>query len=132
MKSERNISETHTTESGGTLSAALAVGLVGVVFTLIAPYALGPGTRVGVALGALIAVLNLLALGYIVRGVVRGNGMSWGVIGALKLGALLFVAFIVLKNHWASVLSLAMGFAAMPFGIALSQLGRTSPARRES
>ena len=132
MKSEGNTSETNPSEGGGTLSAVLAVALVGVVFTLIAPYAIGSGTRVGVALGAGIAVLNLLALSYVVRGVVRGNGMSWGVIGALKLGALLFVAFIVLKNHWASVLSLAMGFAAMPFGIVLSQLGRTSPARRES
>ena len=132
MKSEGNISETSATESGGTLSAVLAVALVGVVFTLIAPFAIGPGTRLGVALGAGIAVLNLLGLSYVVRGVVRGNGMSWGVIGALKLGALLFVAFIVLKNHWASVLSLAMGFAAMPFGIALSQLQKSSPARRES
>lgn len=132
MKSDGNISETSTTESGGTQSAVLAVALVGVLFTLIAPYAIGPGTRVGVALGALVAVLNLLALSYIVRGVVRGNGMSWGVIGSLKLGALLFVAFIVLKNQWASVLSLAMGFAAMPFGIVLAQLQKTSPARRES
>jgi hypothetical protein len=131
VKSEGSI-ETATSEGHGALQAVLAVALVGLLFTLIAPFAIGPGTRLGVAIGSGIAVLNLVALSLVVRGFVRGNGLPWGIVGALKLAVLLFAAFIVLKNQWATALSLAMGFASMPFGIVLSQLVRTSPTRRES
>ena len=63
-------------------------------------------------------------------GFLRGAGLPWGAFGALKFAALLFVVFIVLKNGWAEVTPLVLGYASLPIGIVVGQLGR-SPSRQK-
>jgi hypothetical protein len=104
---------------------------VAVVLTLSAPFIIGREHVRGVAIGGVLAALNLAAIGLVVRGVVRGALLSWGSLAGVKFALLLFVTWVVLKNHWAGVLPLALGYAALPLGIVVGQLTRAAPARRE-
>jgi hypothetical protein len=105
--------------------------IAGGVMTLLAPFVVGGRDTLGVAIGAGIAVANLWAIANVVRGLVRGAALPWGAIAPLKFAALLFVVWIVLKNHWASVGPLALGYAALPIGIVIGQLRGGAPVSRE-
>lgn len=107
------------------------VAVVGIALTLLAPFVVGMRDAVGVAIGAAIGVANLWAIANVVRGLVRGNATPWGVVATLKFAALLFVVWIVLKNHWAAAGPLALGYAALPLGIVIGQLRASAPAREE-
>jgi hypothetical protein len=104
---------------------------VAVVLTLTAPFVVGREHMPGVAIGGALATLNLAAIALVVRGVMRGALLSWGSLAGVKFALLLFVTWVVLKNHWAGVLPLALGYAALPLGIVVGQLTRTQPVRRE-
>jgi len=119
------------TDPESTMALVWPVAAVGGVFALLSPFVLGGHNAVGVGIGALIGVGNLWSIASVVRGLVRGNALPWSLVAALKFAALLFVVFIVLKNHWASAVALALGYAALPVGIVIGQLGRSAPARRE-
>jgi hypothetical protein len=108
-----------------------AVAVAGVVLTLLSPFAFDGKTMQGVAIGAALAFGNLYAIAAIVRGFLRGAGLPWGVFGAVKFAALLFVIWIVLKNGWATVVPLVLGYAALPLGIVAGQLGRSVPSRQK-
>jgi hypothetical protein len=119
------------TDGEPVLPLLVPVAIAGAVLTLLAPFTFSePGSTLGVAIGAVLAVANLWAVALVVRGFLRGQGLSWGPIGALKFGALLFAVAIVLKNQWADALPLAAGYAALPLGIVFGQLSRRSPARQ--
>jgi hypothetical protein len=107
-----------------------AVAVVSVALTLLAPFAFGKAIVLGVAIGGALAFANLYAIALIVRGFMRGAGLPWGVFGAFKFAALLFVVWIVLKNGWADVLPLVLGYASLPLGIVIGQLGR-GPSRQK-
>lgn len=113
------------------LSLLGPVLVVGATLTLLAPFVVGSRDAAGVAIGAAIGAANLWAIANVVRGLVRGAGLPWGVLATLKFGALLFVVWIVLKNHWAAVGPLALGYAALPLGIVIGQLraGARVPVR---
>jgi hypothetical protein len=104
---------------------------VAIVLTLSAPFIVGHEQMPGVAIGGVLAALNLAAIGLVVRGVMRGALLSWGSLAGVKFALLLFVTWVVLKNHWAGVLPLALGYASLPLGIVVGQLTRAAPARRE-
>jgi hypothetical protein len=107
----------------GSLLAPVAVA--GVVLTLLAPLVFSAGrSTLGVALGAVLAVANLWAVALVIRGLSRGAGLPWGIVAAVKFGALLFIVAIVLKNHWAEALPLSLGYASLPIGVVLGQLFR--------
>lgn len=105
--------------------------VVGAVLTLLAPFVVGSRDALGVAIGAAIGAANLWAIANVVRGLVRGSALPWGAVATLKFGALLFVVWVVLKNHWAAVGPLALGYAALPLGIVVGQLraGAGAPAK---
>jgi hypothetical protein len=105
--------------------------VVGAMLTALSPFVVGARDALGVAIGALIGAANLWAIANVVRGLVRGGAASWGAVAALKFGALVFVVWIVLKNHWAAVGPLALGFAYLPLGIVIGQLRGNAPARGE-
>jgi hypothetical protein len=107
-----------------------AVAVAAGVLTLLAPFVIGTRAMLGVAIGGALAVANLYAITAIVRGFLRGAGLPWGAFGALKFAALLFVVFIVLKNGWAEVTPLVLGYASLPIGIVVGQLGR-GPSRQK-
>ena len=103
---------------------------VGALLVALAPFVLGvEHARLGVAIGALLAAANLAAIGFVVRGVMRGAVLSWGSLAAVKFAALIFAVWIVLKNHWASPVPLALGYVALPLGIVVGQLLRSAPSR---
>jgi hypothetical protein len=121
-----------TPETQSNLSGLIGpVIVVGAVLTLLSPFVVGARDAVGVAIGAAIAAANLWAIASVVRGLVRGSALPWGAVAALKFGALVFVVWIVLKNHWAAVGPLALGYASLPFGIVIGQLRGSAPAREE-
>jgi hypothetical protein len=105
---------------------------VGAVLVVLAPFVISvEHARQGVAIGALLAAANLAAIGLVVRGVLRGALLSWGSLAVVKFALLLFVAWVVLKNHWAGALPLALGYIALPLGIVVGQLLRSAPSRPE-
>jgi hypothetical protein len=107
------------------------VAAVAAVLTALSPFVVGIENLPGVAIGGALAAANLAAIALVVRGVMRGALLSWGSLAGVKFVALLFVTWIVIKNQWAGVLPLALGYAALPLGIVVGQLMRPSPVRRE-
>jgi hypothetical protein len=116
-----------TDEEQGLRSALWAIVLSGAVATLAAPFVLGRGGVVGVALGSVIAAFNLWALGRIVRAFMNGAGLPWVLLGALKLFGLLVVVALVLKLGLTTAIPLAIGYATLPIGIVFAQLGAGRP-----
>src|SRR5688572_21317178 len=89
----------------------IAVAIAGVMLTVLAPFAFGKASMLGVAMGGVLALSNLWVIALVVRGFLRGAGLSWGAFAALKFAILLFLVWIVLKNGWAEALPLALGYA---------------------
>jgi hypothetical protein len=123
---------TPQTDEDHSLRAALwAVTLTGAALTLGAPFVLGKHGVLGVALGSLIAALNLWALARVVRALMNGAGLPWVVLGGAKLVALLALVALILKLEIAGLVPLAIGFGALPIGIVLSQLRTGRAASRQ-
>jgi hypothetical protein len=123
--------ESMETERDDGLGRSLwAVAVAGVLLTLLTPFAFGRASMLGVAIGGALALSNLWAIAVVVRGFLRGAGLPWGAFAALKFIAIVFFVWIVLKNGWAEVMPLALGYAALPFGIVAGQLGK-GPARQK-
>jgi hypothetical protein len=120
-----------TERENGLLRLVWPVAAAAVVLTAVAPFVVGSADVRGVAIGGALATLNLAAIALVVRGVMRGALLSWGSLATVKFAVLLFATYIVIKNHWAGVLPLALGYAALPLGIVVGQLLRTAPERRE-
>ena len=119
------------TEQNGLFGLIFPVAIAAVVLTMLAPFVVGMDQASGVAVGGALATLNLAAIALVVRGVMRGAVLSWGALATVKFALLVFVTWIVIKNHWAGVFPLALGYAALPLGIVVGQLTRAAPARRE-
>ncbi len=132
--SSESSSESPMSEIAGTPNNVLGLVWpvlgVGALLVVLAPFVLAvEHARQGVAIGALLAAANLAAIGFVVRGVMRGALLSWGSLAAVKFAALIFAVWLVLKNHWASPLPLALGYVALPLGIVVGQLLRSAPSR---
>lgn len=125
------MAEGATTLENGLVHLVWPVVAVGAALTATSPWIVGVEHLRGVAIGGALAALNLAAIALVVRGVLRGALLSWGSLAGVKFAVLLFVTWIVLKNHWAGALPLALGYAALPLGIVVGQLTRTSPRERE-
>jgi hypothetical protein len=103
---------------------AAIVGVAGfAALIVLGALALGGG-RAGVsaALGGGLATLNLWVLAQIVRGVVGGKGPIWGVLGFLKLGALLVAVWLLLALPFVQTLPFVLGLCALPLGITAASL----------
>ena len=123
---------TPRTDEDHSLRAALwAVALSGAVLTLGAPFVLGKDGVLGVALGSLIAALNLWALARVVRALMNGAGLPWVLLGSAKLFVLLALVAVILKLEIAGLVPLAIGYGALPIGIVFSQLGSGRAASRQ-
>jgi hypothetical protein len=112
--------------SGRALDATLrrSVGWVagtGVALSLGAGGLFGVAVAPSVLAGGAVAAVNLWAFGHIGRSLLAGGGKGWGVIGLLKMLALFGVAFALFQSGRVSVLPFALGYAALPLGITLSQ-----------
>jgi hypothetical protein len=114
-------------EANGLRGALWAIAGTGVVFSIATPFVLGRGAVLGVVVGSGIAVFNLWALGRIVRAFMNGAGLPWVLLAALKLVGLLAIIGLVLRFEIAAVVPLAIGYASLPLGIVLAQLGAARP-----
>ncbi|HWP05691.1 MAG TPA: hypothetical protein VNN72_08115 [Polyangiaceae bacterium] len=115
----------------GVLGLVWPVLAVGLVLTVLAPFVVAhEHAHRSVAIGAVLAAGNLAAIGLVVRGVMRGALLSWGSLASVKFMLLLGAVWLVLKNHWAGPVPLALGYAALPLGIVIGQLLRPTPVRQ--
>ena len=125
------MTSTKTDRDDGFTRLITAVVVTALVLALLAPFALGSGAMLGVAIGGLLAVANLWAIGFVVSAMLRGASLSFGAVAGLKFGALVFVIWVVLKNGWAGAMPLAFGYAALPLGLVIGQLARGLPSRQK-
>jgi len=104
----------------------VSVGAVGGLMALAALVVLGPASGLGVAVGGLIATLNLWFFAHIGRGVLAGGsrGRLWGLIAATKFIGLFGGAWLLLQADLTQPLTLAIGYAALPLGITIGSFLR--------
>ncbi len=120
------------------LDASMVISLVAVAvaaaaMSLVALVFFEGRVAIGVAAGGLIGLVNLWVFAHIVSGVLAGGqrGKLWGLVGGLKFIALLAGAYLLLKSGWASGLTLAIGYCALPVGITIGALLNPRPPPEE-
>jgi ATP synthase I chain len=120
------MTKTTTTERDAGFNRALvAVVLVGTLSTIVALIFGGVRTGASVGLGAAVGALNLLAIWFVVRGLLarKRSSVPWGLVAVLKFGLLVAVLYFLLKSHAVELLPLLIGYGALPLGITAGQLG---------
>jgi len=120
---------TESTDPHGIASAIWSVAIVGALFTAGAPVLLGAGSRLSVALGALLAMGNLWAISRTVRGFLHPAGARspWISLAMLKFAVMFLGVLFLVRGGYAKLLPLVIGYAAMPVGIVISQLKSSAP-----
>ncbi len=110
-----------------------SVAAVGAVTSAAAFFISGARASTSIAIGASVALLNLWALRGIVRTLVavasqteKGGGL--GFFLGPKLIALLALVWILLSRHAVDAAPFALGFAALPIGVAIGALVCEKPA----
>ncbi len=107
---------------GAVRTAITAVAGSGLLFSLGALAWFGWATGLGVAVGALVATVNLWAFAHVGRGVLGGGPRArlWGLLGALKMIGLMGLVYLLLKTGLVPALALVAGYAALPLGASLA------------
>ena len=110
-------------------AAILCVGGSAAVATVIAALVYGGRAALGVAIGGAIATANLYVFARIGQAFIgqRGRTAPWAVIAVLKLGALLFGVWFILKSGIVSGLALTIGYSSLVVGITLGTLFGPKP-----
>jgi hypothetical protein len=104
-------------------AAVKAVALSGLGLTLGALLGFGSRNAMGVALGSAIATANLYVFVKLSEAFMDRRGTApWIAVGIIKMTALLFVVWLVIKNGTVPPLALAVGYGALPLGITLGAL----------
>ena len=104
------------------VAAFIGVGVSGLSFTLVAFAASGVALASAVALGALLALLNLWLLSRAVRAFLGSEARpAWGALAVVKLLLLVLAGYMLFRVGF-DLLALGAGFAAMPIGIVIAQL----------
>jgi len=118
-------------EAGPIAGAIWAVLLVGVVASVAGGITAGPRVLLGVALGAAIAAANLWAVSRIVRAFTTPGEprLPWALIASAKFSVLFGAVIALVSLGVTDLISLLIGYGALPIGIVASQL-RTTPAVR--
>jgi len=120
-----------STEAGSIAAAIWAVVLVGFVASVVAGIVVGPRALIGVALGAAIAAVNLWVVSRIVRAFATPGEprLPWALVATAKFTALFGMVIALVSLGITDLISLLIGYAALPIGIVASQL-RSTPAVR--
>ena len=114
-----------------TMRAAIVSVLgCGLCFSVAGGALFGLRAGFGVLLGALLATLNLWVFARVGEAFVarRGNTAPWAVIAVLKLLLLFGAVGLILGTEVVSGLSLAGGYAALPFGVTFASLFGPKPS----
>ena len=112
--------------------AVRAVAVSAVAMTVTAALAFDLHTALGTLVGGVLATANLWLFVRIAGAFLAQNGRAapWALLGGIKLLALFFCMFILLRRGDISALALAAGYGALPIGIALSTLFARPQAAR--
>src|SRR5262245_34288976 len=119
----------------GTIAAAIwAVLAVGVVASVVAGIAAGPRALIGVSAGAAIAAINLWAVSRIIRAFASPGEprLPWALIAIAKFSALFGAVIGLVSLGVTDLISLLIGYGALPIGIVASQFRSTPAIRGES
>ena len=124
---------TPSTNANGIGHALQSVAVVGAVLTVMVPWATGSGSRVSIAVGALLAVFNLWAVSRMVRAFLEpaGTRSPWISLAMLKFGVLFLGVLFLVRGGYAQILPLVIGYGALPLGIVISTLKSAPLARGE-
>jgi len=112
--------------------AIRAVAVAAVVMTVVAALAFDLHSALGTLIGGVLATANLWLFVRIAGAFLAQNGRAapWVLLGGIKLLALFFCMFILIRRGDVSALALAAGYGALPIGITLSTLfARPRPTR---
>jgi hypothetical protein len=147
----------HKDDSG--LAAVKAAAILGAIFTLVAAGLYNAHTALSVAVGAGIAIANLLMLRAIIRALVRApvpgkpegsdpegstgektsqdhaaigrrGGVAWAVFAVLKIFLLFGGVWILLTRGLVAPIPLVVGYGVLPLGIAAASLWSSLGPRR--
>jgi hypothetical protein len=111
-----------TKPESATLSRTIwSVALIGVAMVLVAVFVGGGRAAFSVFVGAATGVLNLVVIGVLVRKLISGRSLPWGVVSFVKLVVLFGGLFLLLKTGVVQILPLVIGYGALPLGITLGQ-----------
>ncbi len=100
----------------------------GLVLTMGVAVVRGSQAGASAAFGAGVAALNLVALRYLIRALTAaaaGTGKSGGLVSfllSMKLVILLALVWLLLSRHVVSAGPLAIGYCALPIGVAIGTL----------
>ena len=124
---------TESTDQNSIASAIWAVAIVGALLALAAPSLLGSGSRLSVAVGALLAMGNLYAISRTVRGFLHPAGARspWVSLAMLKFAVMFLGILFLVRSGYVQLLPLVIGYAALPVGIVIAQLKSAPAASRE-
>ena len=110
-------------------AAILTVAGCGVLFGVLAFAFVDVRTGIGALIGGALATLNLWVFARVGQAFLsrKGNTTPWGVVAVLKLVVLFGGVWLIIKSGLVSGLSLAAGYAALPFGVTLASLFGPKP-----
>jgi hypothetical protein len=129
-----SIEQAPTSTEVRTSAPLIAVVIFGALFSIGAYFFAGARASLSVAVGAAIAAGNLYALTRIVRAFTSSpdaatseatssaRGGLWAVFAVAKMLVLFGGIWILMMKHMVDPLPLAVGFGALPIGIALASL----------
>lgn len=82
----------------------------------------GVRSALSVGAGALLATLNLYALGRIASALLSGRRGLWGPLGVAKILFLFISSWFLITHEWVSALPFVVGLSALPAGLSLGAL----------
>jgi peptidoglycan biosynthesis protein MviN/MurJ (putative lipid II flippase) len=111
----------------------IAIAAIGALIAGIAFLVVGGQIAVATLIGALVAVVNWLALRWLLRRVQSGETRGKAgvmVLLALKMGALMAICYVLVVRFDVHPLGFVIGLAALPAGIVVGG-SRGAPAANE-
>jgi hypothetical protein len=123
-----------TSEQESGFSRALwAIAVLGVLATLAGLLVAGGRTAIGIGIGSAIAAANLWSIMRVVRGLLapKPGSVPWGLIAAVKFVVLIGGVYLLVKSGWVDLVTLLIGYGALPVGIVSAQLGAARTVSEE-
>ncbi len=129
LKGDEYEAREEATANASMRAAILSVAICAGLLSAGAFAGFGVKSGAGVVIGGAIATANLWVFSRIGQAFIgrRGNTAPWALIAVLKLAALLFGVWMILKSGLVSGLSLTVGYGALPIGITLGSLFGPKP-----
>lgn len=120
-------------EDGSVAAPLVVVALIAGALAIAAGLWLSPRVGLSVALGGLLALLNLWLIARIVRAFLgeSSHRLSWGLLTLIKFTGIFAALYFLFKSGLVDVLPVVIGYGALPLGIVASQLQKTQGLRRK-